>query len=225
MTEVLVRHRRASSKVARERAVALLEKVGIAAAADRLGQYPHQLSGGLRQRVMIAMALMCEPEILIADEPTTALDVTIQAQILQLLADLQKELGLALVLITHDLGIVARIANKVGVMYAGKFVEVASVEALFGQTQHPYTKGLLSSLPHMDDQQSTRLGSIPGIVPDLTELRTGCDFANRCSQRLDACTSTPVPLNETSRDHRTRCLLFAGASGPADGETVRTEAL
>jgi peptide/nickel transport system ATP-binding protein len=147
LSEMLLRHRRVSSSQARERAVFLLEKVGITAAASRLNQYPHQLSGGLRQRVMIAMALMCEPELIIADEPTTALDVTIQAQILHLMAGLQREFCMAMILITHDLGVVARVADRVAVMYAGQFVETGSVEQVFRAPMHPYTQGLLSCIP------------------------------------------------------------------------------
>lgn len=206
--EVLVRHRGVSAGEARERAVYLLEKVGISSPATRLGQYPHQLSGGLRQRVMIAMALMCGPDVLIADEPTTALDVTIQAQILRVLIDLQKEFGLALVFITHDLGIVARIAHQVAVMYAGQFVEFASAEELFARPMHPYTQGLLRSLPKPGRRLAgTRLGSIPGIVPDLTEIKPGCAFANRCEHAKDECGAGDVAFLEPFADHHSRCLL------------------
>ena len=181
LTEILLRHKKASQKEARERAVFLLEKVGITMAADRLRQYPHQLSGGLRQRVMIAMMLMCSPELIIADEPTTALDVTIQAQILFLLADLQREFGMALMLITHDLGVVARIADKVAVMYAGQIVETGPAKDIFKNPMHPYTQGLLSCIPTPGKtRRGAHLGSIPGGVPVLIGDMVGCLFANRC---------------------------------------------
>src|SRR6266853_3849471 len=169
MSEVLERHRRASRRQAMDRAAELLARVGITAPGMRLGQYPHQLSGGLRQRVMIAMALMCDPELLIADEPTTALDVTVQAQILRLLATLKRELGLALLLITHDLGVVARVADRVSVMYAGEVVERAATAELFRAPQHPYTRGLLSCVPVPGKVRRDRpLGSIPGTVPTIS---------------------------------------------------------
>lgn len=168
LTEVYRHHRKASAAEARERAVELLGKVGIASAAERLGQYPHQLSGGLRQRVMIAMALMCGPELLIADEPSTALDVTIQAQILRLLADLQRDLGIAMVLITHDLGVVARIAHRVAVMYAGEVVEEGTASEVFGAPKHPYTRGLLECIPVPGrTAPGAQLGNIPdGALAD-----------------------------------------------------------
>ena len=185
LTEHYIHHRRASGQQARDRAVELLEKVGIASAAQRLGQYPHQLSGGLRQRVMIAMALMCGPELLIADEPTTALDVTIQAQILRLLADLQAELGIAMVLITHDLGVVARIARQVAVMYAGQIVEEGPVAGLFAAPRHPYTQGLLGCIPVPGRTAPGQpLGTIPGVVPSLVGELRGCAFIDRCPLSL-----------------------------------------
>ncbi|MFA7666571.1 MAG: ABC transporter ATP-binding protein [Burkholderiaceae bacterium] len=207
LMEPYLHHKKAGRADARERAIELLGKVGIASAAERLGQYPHQLSGGLRQRVMIAMALMCGPELLIADEPSTALDVTIQAQILRLLADLQQELGIAMVLITHDLGVVARIAHRVTVMYAGEVVEEGAAERLFGAPRHPYTRGLLSCIPIPGrTERGGQLGTIRGVVPSLIgEPFQGCGFRDRCDFAREACQRT-VPLHE-SGDHRWRCVL------------------
>ena len=188
MAEVLRRHRRVSRTQAMDRAAELLGRVGITAPGMRLEQYPHQLSGGLRQRVMIAMALMCEPELLIADEPTTALDVTVQAQILRLLQTLQRELGLALLLITHDLGIVARMAQRVSVMYAGEVVESAPVEALFAAPTHPYTRGLLACIPVPGGlSRDAPLGSIPGVVPRIAPGFVGCAFRDRCAHATEEC--------------------------------------
>ncbi|WP_332691240.1 ABC transporter ATP-binding protein [Bosea sp. (in: a-proteobacteria)] len=207
MTEAYKLHRKASEAEARERAILLLGKVGIANAAQRLGQYPHQLSGGLRQRVMIAMALMCSPDLLIADEPTTALDVTIQAQILRLLADLQKELGIAMVLITHDLGIVARIADWVGVMYAGQIVEEGPTEAIFRNPRHPYTQGLIDCIPVPGrTEPGGRLGVIPGVVPSLVGEIKGCSFRDRCKHAQPVCAEAP-PLRQRPDGHRWRCIL------------------
>jgi peptide/nickel transport system ATP-binding protein len=207
LTEGYRRHKGGGSRAARERAVFLLEKVGISSAGKRLGQYPHQLSGGLRQRVMIAMALMCGPELLIADEPTTALDVTIQAQILRLLADLQREFGIALLLITHDLGVVARIAHRVAVMYAGEIVETANAGALFRNPRHPYTRGLLSCIPVPGRTRSgERLGVIRGTVPSLVGNLTGCLFRERCDHATGRC-AEPPPRRDDARDHAWRCIL------------------
>ena len=207
LTEVYRHHRKASAAEARERAVELLGKVGIASAAERLGQYPHQLSGGLRQRVMIAMALMCGPELLIADEPSTALDVTIQAQILRLLADLQRDLGIAMVLITHDLGVVARIAHRVAVMYAGEVVEEGTAAEVFGAPQHPYTRGLLECIPVPGrTAPGALLGNIPGTVPSLIGTFEGCGFRERCAHAQAQC-AAPVALRETPSGHRWRCVL------------------
>lgn len=204
-------HKRVSEAEARERAVYLLNKVGIASAAERLGQYPHQLSGGLRQRVMIAMALMCGPELLIADEPTTALDVTIQAQILRLLVDLQRELGIAMVLITHDLGIVARIADRVAVMYAGQIVEEGPTASLFQNPKHPYTQGLIDCIPVPGRTvPGGRLGVIPGVVPSLVGDIQGCSFRDRCSRTQPVCTQAP-PVHEAHDGQRWRCILEKAA--------------
>ncbi|KIY20460.1 ABC transporter ATP-binding protein, partial [Pseudomonas amygdali] len=200
LSEVLTRHRNVSRKEALQRAAQMLEKVGISNASERLRQYPHQLSGGLRQRVIIAMALMCEPDVIIADEPTTALDVTIQAQILRLIRDIQKELGLAVIFITHDLGLVARIADRVAVMYAGQIVETAPAVELFENPQHPYTRGLLASIPIPGRTQPGQpLGSIPGLVPSLVGEQHGCAFRNRCSLAIPACAEDVPPIN--SQDH------------------------
>ena len=207
MAEVHRHHRRSTKAEARERAIHLLGKVGIASAAQRLGQFPHQLSGGLRQRVMIAMALMCEPDILIADEPTTALDVTIQAQILRLLLELQRELGIAIVLVTHDLGVVARVAHKVAVMYAGRIVEEGSTAEVFGQPRHPYTRGLLRCIPVPGRTlPGGHLGVIPGTVPALTGQLAGCSFRDRCDHATPACEHTP-PRRTGAGSHVWHCRL------------------
>jgi peptide/nickel transport system ATP-binding protein len=215
MTEVLRRHRGASRGEAATRAAAMLERVGVSAPEMRLGQFPHQLSGGLRQRVMIAMALLCEPELLIADEPTTALDVTVQAQILRLLAGLQREFGLAVLLITHDLGIVARTAHRVSVMYAGEIVEQAPVAELFAAPTHPYTRGLLASIPVPGKvRRGERLGSIPGIVPAIGRDFVGCAFRDRCAWAIAAC-AAPIAVRQISDQHHYRCRLDAAWSKAA----------
>ena len=205
LAEVHRRHKRTTAAQARGRAIELLEKVGISAAAERLRQYPHQLSGGLRQRVMIAMALMCGPVLLVADEPTTALDVTIQAQILRLLAELQRDLGIAMLLITHDLGVVARVAHRVAVMYAGEIVETASATDLFASPHHPYTRGLMASIPVPGrTAPGARLGAIPGMVPSLIGATPGCAFRDRCAFALPVC-ATDVPWKYAG-DHGWRCI-------------------
>ena len=209
LIEALRRHRGVTVGEARDRAVWLLEKVGITAARERLRQYPHQLSGGLRQRVMIAMALMCGPDLIIADEPTTALDVTIQAQILHLLADLQREFRTGLILITHDLGVVARVADRVAVMYAGQFVEEGTALQIFQAPTHPYTQGLLDCIPVPGKTaRGAHLGSIPGIVPSLVGRMPGCHFAERCRYVTDACRAGGIALRDaTEPGHRYRCVL------------------
>jgi peptide/nickel transport system ATP-binding protein len=213
LEEALLRHRRVARGVARERGVYLLEKVGITAAGERLRQYPHQLSGGLRQRVMIAMALMCGPKLIIADEPTTALDVTIQAEILHLIAALKREFDMAVILITHDLGIVARVADRVAVMYAGQIVETGTVRDLFVRPQHPYTRGLLRCIPIPGRTRSgERLGAIPGLVPNLIGEMTGCAFRNRCPDAFAECATTEVPLVHTGPTGLARCLLHSGVA-------------
>ena len=220
LEEALLRHRRGSRQAARERAVYLLDRVGITAAGSRLKQYPHQLSGGLRQRVMIAMALMCSPSLILADEPTTALDVTIQAQILHLLAELQRELAMGLVLITHDLGIVARIATRVVVMYAGQVVETGSAAAIFATPAHPYTRGLLACIPVPGrTRRGERLGTIPGMVPSLIGKTQGCAFAGRCPYAIDACRRSEIPLSLPGPT-RTSCAASATARSPAAPQTA-----
>ena len=207
MTEVLRRHRGLSRATAANRSAAMLARVGVSAPAMRLGQFPHQLSGGLRQRVMIATALLCEPALLIADEPTTALDVTVQAQILRLIAALQRELGLAVLLITHDLGVVARVAHRVSVMYAGEIVEQASAGALFAAPAHPYTRGLLAAIPVPGKvRRGEPLGSIPGIVPRLETGFAGCPFRDRCSHAAPSC-AVAAPSQAQGADHAYRCRL------------------
>jgi peptide/nickel transport system ATP-binding protein len=212
LCEAMLHHRKVTRATARDRAVYLLERVGIAQAADRLRQYPHQLSGGLRQRVMIAMALMCEPDLIIADEPTTALDVTIQAQILRLIRELQQEFGTAVVFITHDLGVVARIADRVAVMYAGKVVETAPVRDLFEHPSHPYTRGLLACVPVRGrTKPGSRLETIPGMVPSLVGNPVGCTFSNRCSLRTGQCGVEP-PAVLVGQAHLSRCHLASQAA-------------
>ncbi len=212
--EILETHFPDMSKAKIEkRAIECLQMVGIPSPETRLKAYPHELSGGLRQRVMIAMALACEPELLIADEPTTALDVTIQAQILDLLQALQEKMGLSVLLITHDLGIVAQTTQRVGVMYAGQVVEMASTRELFRDPWHPYTQGLLNSLPgrYLDVRGKRYLPSIPGMVPNLVELPRGCPFRDRCDQAMEVCgTVSPPETIDTETAHRVRCWRYAG---------------
>ncbi len=223
LIEALQRHKRVSKAQARERAVHLLGRVGITGAEQRLRQYPHQLSGGLRQRIMIAMALMCGPDLIVADEPTTALDVTIQAQILHLLAELQRELKMGLVLITHDLGVVARIASRVVVMYAGEVVETGPAEQIFRFPRHPYTRGLLACIPIPGrTERGGRLGVIPGMVPSLIGEMRGCHFASRCPVAADVCRSGPVGFAQgVAPGHLVRCLRTdAIAAQPATAATA-----
>ena len=209
MVETLRRHRDISTSDAKTLAKQTLEKVGITAAEQRLNQYPHQLSGGLRQRVMIAMTLLCEPELIIADEPTTALDVTIQAQILLLLQELQREYDMGLILITHDLGVVARIATRVAVMYAGQIVEQGTVEQIFENPMHPYTRGLMRCIPVPGrTQPGEPLGSIPGMVPSLIGSFTGCRFADRCDLAREACRQSDVALRDADgKIQAYRCVI------------------
>jgi oligopeptide/dipeptide ABC transporter ATP-binding protein len=197
-------HRKMKKRAARARAVELLDMVGIPDPERRIKDYPHQLSGGMRQRALLALALSCEPRLLIADEPTTALDVTVQAQILDLLRSLQSRLGMAVVLVTHDLGVIADLCSRVVVMYAGQVVEEASVEDLFAHPQHPYTEGLLAAIPQVAETDE-RLASIPGVVPDPLAMPTGCRFHPRCRYAMPECTSAPVELRGAS-EHRARCI-------------------
>ena len=191
--------------IVHRRCLGLLEQVGIPAPEQRLSEYPHQLSGGMRQRVMIAMALASKPDILIADEPTTALDVTIQAQILELLRDLQRETGMAIIFITHDLGVIAELCSRVVVMYAGRMAEQAGIEALFAHPVHPYTRGLLASIPRLEDTPKTMLTTIPGVVPSVEDLPSGCRFANRCPYVKDLCSREAPELVGASPGHRVAC--------------------
>ena len=199
-------HQRLGRRAAREKAIEMLKLVEMPEAERRVDEYPHQLSGGMRQRVMIAMALSCHPRLLIADEPTTALDVTIQAQILDLLAGLQQRLGMALILVTHDLGIVAERADEVAIMYAGRLVERAAVGAIFARPAHPYTRGLLRSIPKVGAQKTRRLEAIPGLVPDLSSLPSGCHFRDRCTQAIARCATVDPPLDELQPGHWVACI-------------------
>ena len=199
VAEPLWLHRGLSWKQALDQAAELLTRVSIPDARERLSQYPHHFSGGMRQRVMIAMALACSPRLIIADEPTTALDVTVQAQILELLKNLTRETGAALILITHDLGVVARYAERVAVMYAGRIVETAPARSLYADPQHPYTRGLMASVPSLTGTPGARLATIPGQPPDLANLPAGCAFAPRCPHAADECRAAPPPLELAAR--------------------------
>jgi peptide/nickel transport system ATP-binding protein len=217
ITEAVRLHRDVSGRDAWKRAVEMLRLVRIPEPERRASEYPHQLSGGMRQRAMIAMALACRPALLIADEPTTALDVTIQAQILALIVELQKELGTGLILITHDLGVVAQTAQRVIVMYAGKKVEEASVEALFENPRHPYTRGLMASMPaviSLGARTDVRLTEIPGMVPSLTNLPVGCAFAPRCKLAIDRCRAEYPPLEDFGDHHFAACWRAAETAAP-----------
>ena len=203
IVEALKLHQGMGEKAARNRAAELLAMVGIPDAHQRLDDYPHQFSGGMRQRAMIAMALSCNPQLLIADEPTTALDVTIQAQIVELVKRLQERLGMAVMWITHDLGVVAGMAETVNVMYAGYIVERGPVKDIYGSPRHPYTIGLLGSLPRLDEAPGTKLTSVPGLPPDLLVLPPGCPFVDRCAYAEDQCVEAMPPLEETDHPERT----------------------
>ena len=213
MSDVLCRHQRLSRRAARLKAIDWLNRVGIADAGARVDAYPHQLSGGMRQRVMIAMALSCRPRLLIADEPTTALDVTIQAQVLELMRTLVREEGVAMLLITHDLGVVAETCDRVHVMYCGRVVEQATTRALFAAPRHPYTRGLLECLPRIDGAAvGGRLPTIPGTVPELSKLPPGCAFAPRCPRVQADCEQAPPPVRALQADHLAACLHPVAAS-------------
>jgi peptide/nickel transport system ATP-binding protein len=216
--ETLRVHGRATRQTARQQAIDLLETVSVPEPARRVREYPHQLSGGLRQRALIAMALACSPALLIADEPTTALDVTIQAQILDLLRDLQKRLGLALLLITHDLGVVAQMADRVGVMYAGRIVEDAPVRALFEDPKHPYTQGLMASMP--GGGRGTRLVAIPGSVPPLGALPAGCSFTPRCPRRFEPCPVAHPGTTDLGGSRGVKCYLYGPAVEQPEAESA-----
>jgi len=208
--EAVLLHQNVRKKEAREKTIEMLDLVGIPAPDKRVDEYPHQLSGGMRQRVMIAMALACQPKLLIADEPTTALDVTIQAQILDLLQRLREELGMSIILITHDLGVVAEFVDEIVVMYAGKVVERADTAALFADPQHPYTRGLLKSVPsYGENAQKKRLPTIQGVVPDLMDLPKGCRFQDRCDDVVDRCRKDEPSLVEVG-DRQVACWVVSG---------------
>ncbi|HKP59188.1 MAG TPA: ABC transporter ATP-binding protein [Polyangiales bacterium] len=212
--EVLELHEGLKKQQARERSIELLKSVGIPAPERRIDSYPHELSGGMRQRVMIAMAIACRPKLLIADEPTTALDVTIQAQILDLLARLRRELGMGIMLITHDLGVVSEVADEVMVMYAGTVVEHAPKAALFDKPLHPYTKGLLRSVPGGEgDSPKRRLRTIEGMVPDLAQLPPGCRFRQRCPEAIERCAQAEPALLELEPGRRAACFVAAERAG------------
>jgi oligopeptide/dipeptide ABC transporter ATP-binding protein len=215
LTETLEAHLDMPSARARERATEMLGLVGIADARRRLRQYPHQFSGGMRQRIMIAMALACEPALILADEPTTALDVTIQAQILDLMKSLSRRLGVAMLMITHNLGVVARYADRVNVMYAGRIVERGTAREIYGDPRHPYTLGLLRSVPRLDEPRRARLVPIPGQPPDLARLPPGCAFVPRCSYAVDRCREERPGLEELSAGHLSACWLARDLEGSA----------
>jgi len=214
IAEPLMYHRRMTRRAALDRAAELLDKVGIPTPRARLASYPHELSGGMRQRVMVAMALSCQPRLLIADEPTTALDVTVQAQILELLASLQQEFGTAIMLITHDLGVVAEFANRAVVMYAGRIVEQAEVGTLFARPLHPYTEGLLGSIPPMEEDIE-RLRAIEGTVPSPHEMPPGCRFVPRCAAARPTCGTIDPPLVSLAPGHAAACIAHTGYRLPA----------
>ena len=205
ITETILRHRGGTRRSARDRAIELLRRVHIPSPERRIDEYPHKLSGGMRQRVMIAMALACDPRLLIADEPTTALDVTLQAQILELMRELKAASGAAIILITHDLGVVAEVCDEVAVMYAGEIVERAPVDELFSAPQHPYTVGLLGSIPRLD-RRTSHLATIEGMVPNMANPPPGCRFAARCPFGDEACVATHPPLVNVGPGHLSRCI-------------------
>ena len=205
LTETLELHQGMTSQQARTRAAELLQTVGIPDAAQRLSDYPHQFSGGMRQRVMIAMALSCNPRLIIADEPTTALDVTIQAQILELMQELARDFGTAMIIITHNLGVVARYADNVNVMYAGRIIETGSAEEIYHNPKHPYTLALLNSVPRLDASERIRLDAIEGLPPDLVNLPPGCSFAPRCKYVVEQCLDEAPTLVEAAHGHNAAC--------------------
>ena len=217
LTEGLELHMDMDSSSATKRAVQLLEMVGIPEAEARIREYPHQFSGGMRQRVMIAMALSCNPKLVLADEPTTALDVTIQAQVLEILARLTRELGTSIIIITHNLGVVARYADRVNVMYAGRIVETASAKRLYANPQHPYTVGLLTSVPRLDQERKQKLQVIEGVPPDLINLPEGCAFYDRCTFRVDRCKAEAPPLMPVEDKHLAACWEWQRVSASRKG--------
>ena len=210
VSEVIRLHEKLDRTQARQKVLEVFKQVGIPAAAKRLDDYPHQMSGGMRQRVMIAMALACSPRLMIADEPTTALDVTIQAQILELMNRLKRETGASILFITHDLGVIAEMAQQVAVMYAGKVMEEADVETIYANPKHPYTAGLLSSIPILGrKKKNERLDTIPGVVPSLFNLPPGCRFSERCPDAFADCRRIDPEMIQLSENHKVRCLKYA----------------
>jgi oligopeptide/dipeptide ABC transporter ATP-binding protein len=205
--EAIILHQGLDKKAARERAIEMLDRVRIPSPDKTIDSYPHQLSGGMRQRAMIAMALSCQPKLLIADEPTTALDVTIQAQVLELLKEIQREMGMSVMLITHDLGVIAEIADRVAVMYAGRIFEYGPIEAIFGKMRNPYTRGLMTSIPQLTEKKD-RLNAIPGQVPDPMDLPVGCKFHPRCYLMIEGCKKEEPPLFQVNGDHFSRCIRW-----------------
>jgi len=220
LTETVETHLGMTASQSHARAVELLSLVGIPDGARRLRQFPHQFSGGMRQRIMIAMALACNPSLVLADEPTTALDVTIQAQILELMKSLSRRLGAAIMMITHNLGVVARYADRVNVMYAGKIVERATAREIYANPRHPYTLGLLRSVPRLDEPRRAKLRPIPGQPPDLSRLPAGCSFAPRCTYVVDRCRVEVPPLAELSADHLSACWLARDLPNLAPAEVI-----
>jgi len=209
--ETILTHEKISKKEAQGRAIKMLEKVGIPDASTRMKDYPHQFSGGQRQRIMIALALVCKPQILIADEPTTALDVTTQAQILELMLEQQKQIeSSSIILITHDLAVVAETCHRVAVMYGGKIQEIGTVEQIFSAPKHPYTRGLLASLPSVTSKKEGKLYAIPGNVPSISDMPAGCKFCTRCEEVIDRCHKEEPPLHLLKSGHKVRCHLIEG---------------
>jgi oligopeptide/dipeptide ABC transporter ATP-binding protein len=223
IAEQIRAHSQVSRKAAHERAIELLAAVGIPQPAQRVDNYPHEFSGGMRQRVMIAMAVSCNPDILIADEPTTALDVTIQAQILNLIRKLRNESGTAVVLITHDMGVVAELADRIAVMYAGRIVEQGTRRDVFYDAQHPYTWGLLGSIARLDRPKPRRLTAIPGMPPSLLRLPAGCAFSERCAHEFDLCSERPVLINRVAGNHADACHLEPGQKKKLRETTIHPE--
>ncbi|MGM0834731.1 MAG: ABC transporter ATP-binding protein [Bacillota bacterium] len=222
LTEAIRIHNKCSKKQAKDRAIEILKLVGLPRAEELINEYPHQLSGGMRQRVMIAMAMACDPKVLIADEPTTALDVTIQAQILKLMKKLNQDMNTAIMLITHDLGVVAEVCERVVVMYAGKIVEEGEVRTIFKDPKHPYTAGLIKSVPDMREKKE-RLYSIPGNVPKPGSVKTGCRFAERCEHAFERCwTETPELYKADVEGHRVRCFLHVGEEEVQSDRAITT---
>jgi peptide/nickel transport system ATP-binding protein len=205
--EAITLHQGVDGREARRRTIEMLDRVQIPSPETRIDAYPHQLSGGMRQRAMIAMALSCQPKLLIADEPTTALDVTIQAQVLRLLRKIQREMGMAVMLITHDLGVVSEIADRVAVMYAGRIFEYGPIEAIFSEMRNPYTRGLMNSIPSLMERKK-RLDTIPGQVPNPMDLPTGCKFYPRCYLMIEDCRKEEPPLFQVNGDHFSRCIRW-----------------